>query len=216
MAEPHENTPELPQLSKSQAQNPGPGLRTTTEWHCSLSLGLKDGSSGEAKPSLGDSGRPGRTPTDQRPGTAARGHASPGVPRGHQLRGRPPGPTNPRGTGTSVGIPGPFRGRPLLGLLARACSPAPPYLAFSSASTARRSTVLKRLFMATGRVATAVLSAADPTPGRLAPAHARSARRYGSPHDPIFLEAIVRPVTETFCEIRVSSGFFSLYQNNSK
>lgn len=107
MAEPHENTPELPQLSKSQAQNPGPGLRTTTEWHCSLSLGLKDGSSGEAKPSLGDSGRPGRTPTDQRPGTAARGHVSPGAPRGHRLRGRPPGPTNPRGTGTSVGDPGP-------------------------------------------------------------------------------------------------------------
>lgn len=80
MAEFHENTPELPQLSKSQAQNPGLGLRTTTEWHCSLSLGLKDGSSGEAKPSLGDSGRPGRTPTDQRPGTAARGHASPRAP----------------------------------------------------------------------------------------------------------------------------------------
>lgn len=68
--------------------------------------------------------------------------------------------------------------------------------------------VLKRLFMSMGRVATAVLSAADPTPGRLVPAHARSARRYGSPDDPIFLEARVRPVTETFCEIRVSSGFF--------
>lgn len=57
MIEPHENTTELPQPSKSQVQNPGPALRTTTEWHCSLSLGLKDGRSGEVKPSFGDSGR---------------------------------------------------------------------------------------------------------------------------------------------------------------
>lgn len=96
MAEPHENTPELPQLSKSQAQNPGPGLRTTTEWHCSLSLGLKAGSSGEAKPSLGDSGRPGRTrarvpggtPRTPAPRSASRPHQSPG----HRDERGDPGP----------------------------------------------------------------------------------------------------------------------------
>lgn len=95
--------------------------------------------------------RPSRQDAD---GPAPGNGSTPGTrPRGH-----------PEGTGSEVGlqappipvgIPGPARGRPLPGLLARACSPAPPYLAFSSASTARRSMVLKRLFMSMGRVATA-------------------------------------------------------------
>lgn len=160
------------------------------------------------------SDRPGRIPLEQRRGQAAGGHTSPGVPRGPRAR---------RSAPQASPIPG-ARGRPR-GSRARLAAtrvpgvcfprasrepahPVPPYLAFSSASTARRSTVLKRLFMARVRVATAVLPAADPTHGRLASAHACLARLYGSPDDPLFLEAKVRHVTGTLGSSMISSVLF--------
>lgn len=129
-------------------------------------------------------------------GTSARerqymGTVPGGSPEGTGRDLGPPGLANPRGTGTTVRLSAsrpPGAQPPLPLLLARACSLPLPYLAFSSASTARRSTVLKRLFMAKVRIATAVLSAADPTQNRYASAHARLAYVYGSPDDQYFLK----------------------------
>lgn len=133
-------------------------------------------------------------------GTSARerqhvGTVPGGLPRAPAPTSAPPGLANPRGTGTTVRLSisrPPGAPPPLPLLLARAYSLPLPYLAFSSASTARRSTVLKRFFMARASVATAVLSVADPTQHRYASAHARWVSIYGSPDDPIFLKAKVR------------------------
>lgn len=67
-------------------------------------------------------------------------------------------------------------------------------------------------------VPTSVLRATDPTHGRWASAHARSARIYGSPDDPIFLEG-VRHAPKNFCNGMVSFWFvlfFSTVLNRIK
>lgn len=188
-------------------------------------MGRKDGSSEEARPPVRGHGHPSGTSSVYQIDPAGCRWTSAGdrLQAGTRPRGSPEGP-GPGGRPPQASpIPG-ARGRPR-GSRARLAAtrvpgvcfprpsrepahPVPPYLAFSSASTARRSTVLKRLFMARVRVATAVLPAADPTHGRLASAHARLARLYGSPDDPLFLEAKVRHVAGTLGSSMISSVLF--------
>lgn len=56
--------------------------------------------------------------------------------------------------------------------------------------------MLKRLFMARLRVATAVLSGTEPTQDRYASAHERLAYVYGNADGPIFLKAEARYLTQ--------------------